>query len=287
MRETDLPERKILPTPPVKNQGPIGTCSIFTAAGLYETHNPAKKVSESEFAVYAETQIDDCEAGINLGYTLALAQKDGFLLEKDAFSYEDVYVPYVARINNINTHDFNWKEKLIRMEKQTICLWNQDKRKSYNATMENIGSPLKISGQSGCTPHRLGNPHYLHLVSHSALDSALNEGKTRREKGAVGIPACTDLHQIRLALAHGLPVAVAADVYDNCWSPEKHHNYMIKLPSSQDERQGSHAFMITGYNNDYFLIRNSWGSSWGNNGYAWMPGDYLKKYASEVITVEK
>lgn len=28
-----------------------------------------------------------------------------------------------------------------------------------------------------------------------------------------------------------------------------------------------HAVMSIGYNNDYYIIRNSWGSSWGQNGY--------------------
>ena len=34
------------------------------------------------------------------------------------------------------------------------------------------------------------------------------------------------------------------------------------------ENQGGHAIAIIGYNKDGFIIRNSWGKSYGNNGYA-------------------
>lgn len=285
--EIKLPEKKILKTPSVKNQDPLGTCTIFTATGLYETCNPSRRVSESEFAIYAETQIDDCESGINLGYTLDLAKRDGFVLEKNGFSYEDVYIPYVARINKIDSGRSNWQQKLRDLDPQIICSLYKDKRKSYNTTMVNIGVPLRLDGQSGQTPYRLGDINYLHLVSKYALESALNHEYVKKQKGSIGAPANTDLHQIKLALAHNLPVAVAADVYDNCWSPGKKDKYIIKLPSAEDERQGSHAFMITGYYGNYFRVRNSWGESWADNGYAWLPDEYLKKYATEVVVVEQ
>jgi hypothetical protein len=285
--EIKLPNRKMLETPPVKNQDPLKTCTIFTATGLYETHNSSRRVSESEFAVYAETQIDDCAAGINLGYTLDLAKRDGFVLEKDSFSYETVYVPYTARINNIDSRNVNWEQELKDLKRQTICLWSADKRKAYNTTMMDIGVPLRLEGQYGQTPYRLGENYYLHLVSKSDLEATLHQDTVKKQKGSIGVPTHTDLHQIKLALAHNLPVAVAADVYDNCWSPGKRDNYIIRLPSAEDERQGSHAFMITGYHENYFRVRNSWGYSWADNGYAWLPGEYLERYATEVVAVER
>ena len=34
---------------------------------------------------------------------------------------------------------------------------------------------------------------------------------------------------------------------------------------------GNHAIAIVGYNKDGFIIRNSWGKSYGNNGYYILP----------------
>lgn len=291
VKEIVLPDKHRIKTPSVKNQDPLGTCSIFTATGLYETYHPHQKASEAEFSVYAETQIGDCVSGINLGNTLDLAQKDGFMLEQDAFSYKKVYVPYVAAKNGIDIHDSDWDQQVRNIKPQSICSWNRDKAKAYNDTMMKIGVSLRLKGHSGSTSYRLGKKYWLHHVSHDDLERALasktTQNQTSKQEGSIGAPAHTNLHKIKLALAHGFPVAVAADVYDNCWLPEKKGNYTIRMPSSEDERQGSHAFMITGYDGDNFLLRNSWGSQWAYNGYAWLPGKYLQKYATEVVAVGK
>ena len=45
-----------------------------------------------------------------------------------------------------------------------------------------------------------------------------------------------------------------------------------KLPriafSSKDEPDGGHAFALVGFNEDGFVVQNSWGPGWGNNGFA-------------------
>lgn len=42
---------------------------------------------------------------------------------------------------------------------------------------------------------------------------------------------------------------------------------------------GGHAVTIVGYNSEGFIIRNSWGSSWGNNGYiVWQYSEFEMKW---------
>ncbi len=48
---------------------------------------------------------------------------------------------------------------------------------------------------------------------------------------------------------------------------------------------GFHAIVIAGYGydkegNEYYLICNSWGDSWGDQGYAWLPDSYFSCHAS-------
>ena len=38
-------------------------------------------------------------------------------------------------------------------------------------------------------------------------------------------------------------------------------------PRTGDKRQGGHAMTVVGYNEEGFIIRNSWGPYWGNDGY--------------------
>ncbi len=57
------------------------------------------------------------------------------------------------------------------------------------------------------------------------------------------------------------------------------------MPESGQKPYGGHAIMVCGYSDDRmigsakgaFLIRNSWGTRWGDGGYGWMPYDYVRR----------
>ncbi|HEX7312955.1 MAG TPA: C1 family peptidase [Pyrinomonadaceae bacterium] len=51
-----------------------------------------------------------------------------------------------------------------------------------------------------------------------------------------------------------------------------------------------HSVPLVGYRRDsafagggYFVFRNSWGSGWGDNGYGYMPFDYVLKFANDLV----
>lgn len=64
----------------------------------------------------------------------------------------------------------------------------------------------------------------------------------------------------------------------------------IPFPKPTDRLEGGHAVLIVGYDDNHrniggpnggngkgaFLIRNSWGSGWGDAGYGWLPYDYAR-----------
>jgi hypothetical protein len=70
------------------------------------------------------------------------------------------------------------------------------------------------------------------------------------------------------------PIATGIPIFSNFISNK---TGIIGLPSKTDKYLGGHAVVICGYD-DYqerFIVRNSWGKHWGNNGYFYLPYLYL------------
>jgi C1A family cysteine protease len=44
--------------------------------------------------------------------------------------------------------------------------------------------------------------------------------------------------------------------------------------------RGGHAVCLVGYTKNYFIVRNSWSSQWGDNGFAYASN----QYAAEAFT---
>ena len=48
------------------------------------------------------------------------------------------------------------------------------------------------------------------------------------------------------------------------------------MPQPNEQCLGGHAVLCVGYTNDrHFIIRNSWGTGWGQQGYFTMKAEYI------------
>ena len=61
------------------------------------------------------------------------------------------------------------------------------------------------------------------------------------------------------------------------------------MPKKGEITLGGHAVMAVGYDKakKRFFIRNSWGRSWGIDGYFTMPFAYLETLAEDFWTIRK
>lgn len=89
------------------------------------------------------------------------------------------------------------------------------------------------------------------------------------------------LRTIRQYLAAGLPSMFGFSVYSSIPAPGEGGD--IPYPQAGDNLDGGHAVVVVGYDDarkigkskGALLIRNSWGTAWGEKGYGWLPYDYV------------
>jgi len=85
------------------------------------------------------------------------------------------------------------------------------------------------------------------------------------------------LDGMRRALSNGHPVVAGAMIYSDFAYGDTAKTGAGHLPGPKEYLLGGHMLCIVGYSDatKLFLVRNSWGRSWGKGGYCTMPYDYL------------
>jgi C1A family cysteine protease len=99
-----------------------------------------------------------------------------------------------------------------------------------------------------------------------------------------------NLNQMKSCLASGLPFVFGFTVYESFESDEVARTGIVPMPQSDEQVLGGHAVIAVGYQDaqQCFIVRNSWSDQWGDNGYCYMPYDYLmhKGLASDFWVVQ-
>lgn len=88
-----------------------------------------------------------------------------------------------------------------------------------------------------------------------------------------------DLLRLKSALAHGLPVVFGFSVTKAFLSPEVQNTGVVPVTGPDDVVRNDngipagHAVCAVGYedNKQLFIVRNSWGREWGDQGYGYFP----------------
>lgn len=99
------------------------------------------------------------------------------------------------------------------------------------------------------------------------------------------------LNDLKSCLASGFPFVFGFSVYDSFESADVARTGKVPMPALTETFLGGHAVMCVGYDEatKYFIVRNSWGSGWGDKGYCYMPYAYLTNWnlAGDFWTVTK
>lgn len=85
------------------------------------------------------------------------------------------------------------------------------------------------------------------------------------------------LNDLKLALYNNHPVVFGFSVYESFESDTVARTGIVPMPGKNDSLLGGHAVLLMGYDDSLngFIVRNSWGDTWGQHGYFILPYAYV------------
>lgn len=99
----------------------------------------------------------------------------------------------------------------------------------------------------------------------------------------------SSMPELLKCLASGFPVVGGIMVFtgeNGLEGPKAKRTGWVAMPDFNDHPIGGHAILLVGYHmkKEYFIVRNSWGPEWGDEGYFYLPFDYVRAF-SDPATV--
>jgi len=103
---------------------------------------------------------------------------------------------------------------------------------------------------------------------------AYNEGEAHE---IVTYESLQSIDDMKDCLASGYPFVFGFTAYQSFESAQVAANGVMPMPSPDEAVVGGHAVLAVGYDDasGRFIVRNSWGANWGQQGYFTMPYAYL------------
>jgi len=112
-----------------------------------------------------------------------------------------------------------------------------------------------------------------------------------QHKGVTYQRVSRTLAAMRGCLASGLPFVFGFSGYESFESDQVASTGVLNMPTKTEQNLGGHAVLCVGYDDasQRFIVRNSWGSGWGQHGYFTIPYAYLldSNLSDDFWTVHK
>ena len=179
----------------------------------------------------------------------------------------------------------NERSPLVRMSRLYLYWWE---RYSEGTVNEDSGASLrdgmKILQQKGvCT--EATRPYDINKFTVVPTNLENNEAKKYTIPGYQRLNSISD---IKHALCNDHLVAFSIVIYES-FENSIGSNGIVPIPQANEQELGGHAMCIVGYNDTLlggsFIVRNSWGTNWGANGYCYIPYT-MYKYIMDAWTVK-
>src|SRR5947209_2168879 len=137
-----------------------------------------------------------------------------------------------------------------------------------------IRDGIKSTAKQGVPPEDLW-PYVIAKFSAKPSSNAYTEA--RKHQVQLYRRVMQNLNQMKSCLATGYPFVLGFTVYESFESQAVAKSGDVPMPASNEQAIGGHAVLVVGYDDaqQKFLLRNSWWTGWGLQGYFTMPYAYL------------
>lgn len=89
------------------------------------------------------------------------------------------------------------------------------------------------------------------------------------------------LIDVKRSIYEGYPVVLGMAVYESFESDSVAKTGIVPVPKNYEQVLGGHAMLIVGYKKIkqtlHLIVRNSWGTDWGDKGYCYIPASFIRK----------
>jgi C1A family cysteine protease len=130
-------------------------------------------------------------------------------------------------------------------------------------------------------------PYVISQFASKPPESCYTSALTHKALTAYNIK--NNLLAMQTSLVSGFPFVVGILVYSSFESQQVAKTGIVPMPGPKDQLLGGHAVLVCGYNDlkKQFIVRNSWGTNWGDAGYFYLPYAYLlnSRLSSDLWTI--
>jgi hypothetical protein len=112
-------------------------------------------------------------------------------------------------------------------------------------------------------------------------DALLNSDAAHFKLEATPLPIAID--DVKTVLSAGCPVHLAMNTGTAFSDVGRDGLFNAAEPPSG--RHGRHAMLLVGYTGNYYIVKNSWGADWGEQGYCYVPKNVLADSEAEFVAV--
>lgn len=132
-------------------------------------------------------------------------------------------------------------------------------------------------------------PYKIETFAEKPNDSAYKEALDHQVLTADHVDQT--MNSMKSCLVLGFPIALGIEIYQSFESAKTTKTGLVPMPKKNEKFLGNHAVLCVGYDDtkQVWIMRNSWGATWGDHGNFYLPYKYLtdKKLATDMWKITK